>query len=185
MPRVTLLRPYAVRRYAAGEGVSRPQAGDFILTRDDYWFSRLVRVGQGLRFRGPERVYARWNHAAVVEDESGNLIEANDQGIVRTHLEWYRDVEYYYVRIEASAADRAQVTDFARWALGQRYGYLTLLSIAVALLTGGKLVLGLQGQYICSGLVARCLERAGYIFDKVPSEVMPADLARYFGVRGS
>jgi hypothetical protein len=35
---------------------------------------------------------------------------------------------------------------------------------------------------ICSGLTARCQERTNAIFNRTPSHIMPADLAKYYGV---
>jgi len=61
---------------------------------------------------------------------------------------------------------------------------MTDLCITIGLLTGGNLSFGFNGQAICSGLVARSLERMGYNFNpRNPSEIMPADLAAAFDVR--
>lgn len=57
-----------------------------------------------------------------------------------------------------------------------------IISIAISLLFGGKFTFGFDGQFICSGLVARSLERTNAIFDRSPSHIMPADLAKYFRV---
>ena len=35
-------------------------------------------------------------------------------------------------------------------------------------------------QFVCSGLVARALERTGSIFDRDSAHIAPADLAKYF-----
>ena len=45
------------------------------------------------------------------------------------------------------------------------------------------LAAGFAGQLICSGLVARALERTSVIFEEEPSHVTPAGLAKLFGVR--
>ncbi len=52
-----------------------------------------------------------------------------------------------------------------------RYGFLGI-SIVLTLLIGSRLALGVVGTAICSG----------FVFDKRPSHVMPADLARTFDV---
>jgi hypothetical protein len=59
---------------------------------------------------------------------------------------------------------------------------LTIVSIALSLLTGGKFTFGFDGQSICSGLVARALERMCAIFNRSSSHIMPADLAKYIEV---
>lgn len=81
--------------------------------------------------------------------------------------------------------DREEVVAFAQWAWEehQRYGFCTIASIFPGLLTGLKLSFGFDGQQICSGLVARALERTKMIFDITPSHVTPADLAERFEVK--
>ena len=66
--------------------------------------------------------------------------------------------------------------------VGNQYGYVTIVSIALGLLTSGRLTFGLSGTEICSGL-ARMLERGTYSWVDPPS-AMPADLARFFDAPG-
>jgi uncharacterized protein YycO len=179
----------SVERCPEGEAAVAFEAGDFILTHGDAWTSRLIRFGQGLRIHGDDRKYTHWNHAAIIVSGSGDLIEALGRGVSRTHLDTYRDSEYHLVRITASAEDREQAVAFAEWAAGspegdgrQRYGYLTIVSIAYTLATGGMFTFGIDGQAICSGLVARAMERVGAIFNRSPTHIMPADLAKYYQV---
>ena len=61
-----------------------------------------------------------------------------------------------------------------------QYGWLTIASIVLTLLTNSKLVFGMVGTAICSGFVAQALVRTGIIFDKPPSNMMPADLAQKY-----
>jgi uncharacterized protein YycO len=172
--------------FAAGEG-ARPgeyDPGDFILTHGSAFYSKLIRFGQRLRFRGQNQKYAWWNHAAMIISETGDLIEALGPGVEKTHIDKYKSTEYHLVRLGSLADrhDRQQVVAFAEWSLGEKYGWLTIVNIALALLFGGRFDFGIDGQTICSGLVARALERTNAIFDRAPSNIMPADLARYFNV---
>ncbi len=179
----------SVERWGAGEEAVEFEPGDFILTHGDAWTSKLIRFGQRLRIHGADRKYTHWNHAAVIVSDGGELIEALDRGVSRTHLSKYLEPEYHLVRIAASTEDRRQAVTFAEWAAGgpggdgrQRYGFLTIASIAYTLLTGGKFTFGIEGQTICSGLVARAMERTGAIFNRTPTHIMPADLAKYYAV---
>lgn len=172
--------------FAAGEG-ARPgeyDPGDFILTHGSAFFSKLIRFGQRLRFRGNDRKYAWWNHAAMIVSAQGDLIEALGPGVESTHIDDYKPTEYHLVRLGvlADRHDREQVVAFAAWCRGEKYDWLTIASIAFTLLFGGKFNFGIDGETICSGLVARALERSNAIFDRTPSHIMPADLARYFNV---
>jgi hypothetical protein len=73
---------------------------------------------------------------------------------------------------------------FAEYCLGESYGWLTIVSVALTLLSTCKIGFGVDGQQICSALVARCLERIGEIFkENEPWHLTPADLAKHFDVR--
>lgn len=160
-----------------------PRPGDFILTHGKSWTSRLIRFGERLRYRGADRKYARWNHAAIFVDAQGNIVEALGAGVQRRNISVYKDTEYHVVRLEnVSEDDRRQECGFAMHCLRDRYGYLTIVSIGLSLLTGSKFGFGVDGQEICSALVARSLERTGEIFPRDPWHIMPADLAKYFNV---
>ncbi len=71
---------------------------------------------------------------------------------------------------------------FAEWALrkGSSYSRLSTVSIALSMLTGSRLTFFIDGQFVCSGLVARARERTGSIFDRDSAHIAPADLAKYF-----
>lgn len=176
------LPPLSARRYGPGEEVADPQPGDFILTHNVIWSAKLVQFGQKLRYHGADSKYTRWNHTALIVDNQGSIIEALGRGISQTHISDYKPAEYYVVHIDATDADRQEAVAFARACLGESYGWLTLVSIALSLLTGAKFSFGFDGQQICSGLVARSLERTNAIFLPEPSHIMPAFLAQYFQV---
>ena len=116
----------------------------------------------------------------MITSEHGDLIEAVGAGVEEAKLPKYRNTEYHLQPIDAIAngEDREQAVAFARWSLGEQYGFRT----SSALLVGGKFSFGFDGQAICSGLVARALERTDAIFNGSPSHIMPADLAKYFDV---
>lgn len=170
-----------IERYGPGERCTTARPADFLLTHGDDWMDRAIQIGQGLRYRGADARFARWNHVALVADVA-TLVEAIGTGVVLSPLAKYDAVEYHLVRIEASAADRAEAVTFARACLQQGYGYLTVASIAFSLATGATLAFGFDGQQICSGLVARALERTTAIFKREPSHLIPADLAKLYGV---
>ncbi len=176
----------SVRRFGPGEAPERTayRPGDFILTHGASIFSYLIRFGQGIRFWGRDRPYTWWNHAALIVSEEGALVEALGAGVLRTSLTKYTPTEFHLVSIEgvANEHDREQAVRFAEWCVGMPYGYVTIVSIGLSLLTGGKFTFGFDGQAICSGLVARALERTNAIFNRTPSHIMPADLAKYFRV---
>ena len=171
-----------IQRYGPGEVAEQTQPGDFILTHGGKLYDRLTQWAQSLRMYGKARKYTRWNHAALIVDADGSIIEADGPGVCLAHLSKYQPTEYYLVHIEASDEDRGEEVAFARSCLGQPYGRLTICSIFLSLLTGTTLAFGLDGTEICSGLVAQALVRTNVIFDKDPTHIMPADLAKHFSV---
>ena len=176
-----------MKRFETGEAATEAdfEPGDFILTHSSACVSRIIRWGQSLRFWGRKRKYTWWNHAALIVSQQGDIIEALGDGVEKNELSKYTPTEYTVVRIHPdliTAEDRNEVVNYAEWALGQEYGYLTIISIALSLIFGGKFSFFIDGQSICSGLVARALERTKVIFDRSPSHIMPADLAFFFDV---
>ncbi len=172
----------SVERCGPGETVVDPEPGDFILTHGDAIISKIIRLGQRLRIHGTDGKYTHWNHAALIADTDGGVIEALGRGITRRDLSDYVGTEYHVVRIDAAKEDRAQAVAFAASCVGQPYAWFTIISISLSLLTGGKFSFGFEGQHICSGLVARALERTAAIFNRMPTHIMPADLAKYYDV---
>lgn len=180
-----------VTRYGPGDAPAalptgqRTSPGDFILTHRKALPSRLIAFGQGLRFRGQQRPFAHWSHAALIVGVRGELVEALGHGVERTSIDRYRDVEYHLVHIDASPVDRMRIVRYGEtmWRRHTRYGWLEILSLGLQLLTGARLALTTDGHMICSGLVATGLERTDAIFTRNAGCMMPADLAEFYGVR--
>src|SRR5438132_2012045 len=131
------VEPKAVEYYGPGQQPSNPpEPGDFILLHSKEIFARLIQIGQRLRFHGRNGQYCHWNHAALIVGDNGDIVEALGPKIRKGNLSKYEGREYQLVRIIADAQDRQEAARFALWCLPQRYGYLTIASIAVTLVTG-------------------------------------------------
>ncbi len=154
--------------------------GDFILIHGTNWYNRLIQFGQALRYHGKDKPYAQWTHVALIVDSDGYLIEALGNGIVKSHISKYKDFMKQIVHIEASNEDRQQAVAFAYSQLGDGYGWFTIVSIVFSLLTATKFSFNIDGQEICSGLVARALERTNYIPKRDASHISPCELAKQF-----
>jgi hypothetical protein len=190
-------REYRVVRYGPNESVPlsktdmsiavNPAAwpGDFALTHSSGVFGTLIRFGQRLRYWGKNKIFAHWSHAAIFVNDDGDIIEALGGGVQKRNISAYLKTEYVVVHLPQSTAnlDRSQSVEFAQHCLHEEYGWLTIVSIAITLVSGTKLNFVVDGQQICSALVARCLERIGEIFtENEPWHLMPADLAKHFRV---
>ena len=179
---------FHIEEFGPGISIQNPKPGDFVLTRGHEWTSVMIRVGERLRYRGDSRRFAHWNHAALFIDENGGIIEALGSGVQAGNISKYTPIDYKVVRLDSvSDEDRQHAVAFAQDCVKKhdKYGYLTILSIALSLLFGGRLGFGIDGQEICSGLVARALERTGEIFEDDPWHMMPADLAEAYKVEPS
>jgi hypothetical protein len=171
-----------VERFGRGATITNPRPGDFILTHGKAWTSRLIQLGQKLRIHGDDSKYTYWNHAAIFVNANGDIIEALGAGVRERNIRVYQPIEYHVVRIAAGTEDREEAVRFARSCVDEEYGWVTIASIAMSLLTGTKFSFGFDGQQICSGLVARAMERTWAIFSRMPANIMPADLAKYYQV---
>jgi uncharacterized protein YycO len=178
--------PSTVERFGPGEAVIKPQPGDFLLTHAAGFSSGLIRWGEKLRYRGPDAGYAHWSHAAMFVDSDGEIVEAILAGVQQRNVSVYKDTEYHVIRLtDATDKERAHAVAFAEHCLSDHYGYVTDLSLMFSLVTGRKFFFGEDGQMICSGMVARALERTGAIFQYDSWHMLPADLAEAFNVQGT
>ena len=171
-----------VRYLPPGDAPQTWTPGDFILVHSDSLSSRLVHLGQRFRIRGEDSRYTWFNHSALVASDTGDLVEAVGTGVIRSNAEMYRHKHYNVVRTGADPGDVKQVLQFADWVADNRarYGLLTIANLGLSLLAGAKLTFFIDGEFICSGLVARAMERTSTaIFNRDPVHITPADLAKY------
>jgi uncharacterized protein YycO len=145
-------------------------AGDFLLVHGRDFVDRLISLG----------TRSKWTHAALVVDEQGTLVEATSGGVHYAAISKYERYDRLLVRLPLSDEDRAEVHDFAVTMAEQheRYGFLTIAAIVLKLITRLRLVLKLDGTFICSEFVARALGQGGVIWERDPALMAPCDLAR-------
>jgi uncharacterized protein YycO len=174
-----------VERYGPGESATRFDPGDFILTHRYRPIAALIRIGQQLRFRGPDSVYARWTHCALVVADDGAIIEAESLGVERGRISKYTSREYHLVRLgpEFSHEGRERAISYANAQVGQAFGFLNLTAAALFLLFGLHVRLMRRNHQICSGLVVRALQKGGLLKDADPGLMLPADLAKIYDVK--
>ena len=159
--------------------------GDFILVSTRGVLAKFIRFGQFLRYHGQMKDYSFWNHAAMIIDESGTIIEAVGRGVRSSNISEYKDVEYYLVNTKLTKQNRDQVIVACKSFLKDQYGWFTIISIAIELVTGIKLQFSLNNSMICSAVVAQSLWAGGIIFNRNPYQMMPADLASAFNINST
>jgi hypothetical protein len=176
-------KPIAYKRCGPGESISDPRPGDIVLVRGAGWLGKSIRFFIRMRCRrNGDRSLAHWSHAGLIVSSQGHLIEVVPSGVVLNRLENYRAQEYHYVYLDLSATDRTRASHYAYSCVRQKYGRLSFVLLALAILTGDWFVVPDRGQQGCVALIARALQRAGVTFARRPTDMTPADLAKNFGV---
>ena len=65
--------------------------------------------------------------------------------------------------------------------MGDKYGVLNFIGLAIQSLFGWNLSLHMDGEFICSGLVSRATEKYIEAYPRSPENMMPGDLAFFWG----
>ena len=131
--------------------------GDLIFEHGRGVTSWLIRWAEKIRFRGSE-----WNHVAILCDQdldgSWWVIQAQGSGVRRVRLD-----ETVTHAIVSTSADRVDLLDFAHAKVGERYGFLTCVSIVLNLFTPAFIHIDFRrdGTLICSALAAQALMAGG------------------------
>ena len=170
-------------RCPPGEIVTGLRPGDLLLIRGPGWLGRLIRFFAWARFRKDYRYYGHWSHAALVVTPAGHLLEVHARGVGLCGIEKYRHTDFCYVRLDLDEAARLEAARYAYACRGQRYDIAGFLLLGISVLSGGRLRVRDNGRPGCVSLIARALGRAGVKFDRAPPELMPADLAKRFGIQ--
>jgi hypothetical protein len=170
-------------RCSPGKGIKDPRPGDVVLVRGTGWLGKAIRFFVRIRCRrNGDRRFAHWSHAGIIVSHQGHLVEVLHTGVVLSRIEKYRDQEYHYVYLDLSAADRTRASRYAYSCLRQKYGRLSFVLFAFAVLSGDRFEVPDRGQQGCVALIARALQAAGITFARRPTDMTPADLAKRFGV---
>jgi hypothetical protein len=170
-------------RCLPGEIVTGPlRRGDLLLIRGPGWLGWAIRVGAWIRFRNDDRRYGYWSHAALVVTDAGHLLEVHARGVGLFGIEKYRDVDFCYVRLDLPEEARRAAAGYAYAHLGERYDLVGCLLLGLTAVLCDLYRVPDTGKPGCVSLIARALQRAGMTFDRAPPDLMPADLAKRFGV---
>jgi hypothetical protein len=191
-----------LRRLSAQDAVRAFRPGDFVLTTSDGGMARLLGWATG----------GELNHAAIIIDPLGTVVEANPTFLADTRAfrtcsvaEYLRAGRPCWIGyVELREGTRQDVVAYAEHLLRARgtislagriwMALHTLLSIAPRalasryaglrgmrdVLEGHAVVLREEHCYAAAEFVARALERGGFIWDRDPAHVTPAELFRRY-----
>lgn len=164
-----------------GRMLLKPRPGDMLLTGGSGLIASSIEWAEARRY-GRDAPEARWSHAALLVSSSGDLIEATSRGMTKGSLATYTGRPHAIWRppYPQGGADRAVHTIACM--LGEPYGYLEIIALALAFATQTRWRFMQAGTRICSGAVAEALQAGG--IDMIPANAdtwdptwdSPADL---------
>lgn len=155
------------------------QVGDLVFCHSKGLVGWGIRAAQ--RLRNPSDA-ATWNHVATVVslDPEPIVIAAEGHGVTRRKLNEVAPGGKFVVVPHPWVQTSLQI-EFLTDVEGDKYGFLTIASCLLTLLTPESIAFRKPGTYICSGLAAMALtfggwENASKIKDVY--QVTPAELYR-------
>lgn len=157
--------------------MTTPQAGDVGLSTGTGFIDWCIRFGESRRYGRGSRE-ASVNHAFMVVDGSGGIIEAQGRGMVPATMTEYRTTAHLLIRPPYQDDGCVRAVAAMRDMCGSSYGYLEIACLGLAFLTQTKLRFGVAGEHICSGAVARALDRGGLDMGDDEEWDSPADVLR-------
>jgi hypothetical protein len=177
-----------VSHYPPGETPDVIVPGDFSLHRastnktrggETTALGKFIQAGERVRFGNSD--FARWTHSTLIVSEDGDIVEAIESGVGKRNIAEYENTDYMIVHVKATPEQRALACGFALSRVGDSYGIVNFIGLALQSLFGWTLSVHLGGQYICSGLVARATEKYIDGYPRTPEDMMPGDLAYFWG----
>lgn len=170
--------------HPAGETAKNLATGDFLLTGVAHQGPITAAIKLGSAIRGYDKPFRRFSHTALIIDGVGNVCEAVDKGVRFANISRFKDNDYVIVHTNVDEHDQKQILDYCNAVVAAKYtyGFVTFAGLGLYCLTGGQLCVQKAGTAICSGLVSEALTRAGYVWERPPYAMMPADLAKHFNV---
>jgi len=144
---------------------SAPKPGDLVFAHSTGILGRIIRMGERIRFKEG----SHWNHVAIVdrplEDGDFTIIQAEARGVTsdKRLSSIAPGGEFRIVRLPAGVS-RSKVLQFAHAQVGSRYGFLTIFSIAIDILTPFWVPsFRTRNSWICSAVAQESLRCGGWL----------------------
>lgn len=161
------------------------QPGDCVLADTRGAYGRLIQFGQALRWKR----HSRWHHGAIVTqiDPDGQVwcVQMAKHG-EKVKIEEIAPGRPLKIIPCPKGVDRKKSVDYANKIVGTDYGILTIVSIAITILTPGAFRIDFrhEGTLICSAAVARSWEHGGWDCPVDPFSITPAQIDELLGDTG-
>ena len=152
-----------------------PAVGDVALIATGGIFGHVIKLAQLLAG------YKDWryNHAAIVVDTSGGLIEASPRGVRRNNMRAYSNTKI--VQLHMLPADGERAASLAVSLIGKPYGWVDIAALAISILgykpAWVRRACLSTNTLVCSQLAAFAAEAGGVTRWGDPFWVVPAELS--------
>ena len=155
------------------------QAGDLVFCHSKGLVGKGIRLAEWIRFRRGDM----YNHVAIVDTQVPGsddwfVIQAEARGVTNLgRLSSIAPGGDYIVLPLPAGCDASKVIEFASDQVGRSYGFLTIASILVTLLSPKFVNVMLPNTWICSAVSAEALRFGGW-YHTWPDiyQVNPAEL---------
>lgn len=156
--------------------IPNAKPGDLVLCRQNTILDKIISVSQRLHTSSKA---SHWTHVAVVKDPTtGDLYEAVASGVQVGNISAYPD--HLVINLNIDDNDRAKMIAFCEHWLGAEYGFLTLLSIGLDLLTPAFFHFRSGDTFICSQYAGMAYAHTGWICPLIDeSHIMPSNIAEW------
>lgn len=156
-----------------------PEPGDIVFAHSNGIMGKAIRLGEWLRFRKG----STWNHVCFIDrvvDGVPYVLQAEPRGV--TVDKTLDSVGTYLLVKQPNGVDTSKVMFFARQQVGDRYGWLMIVALAVDIVTPSwfptfHLASRKKSAWICSVLTAEAMRFGGWyhpwasIYMVTPSQV--------------
>lgn len=151
------------------------QPGDigFLSKRGDI-IASLIRFAERRKYG--DVAASHYNHVFMCVDVDGTIVEALPSGVTVGNVSKYAGEDFVLKTPPYAPGEAANAVAAMRASVGDGYGFLTFVSVALTLMTGTRLRFGLAGTEICSGAAADALTRANVDCGEDETFDTPADL---------
>ena len=158
--------------------------GDLIFTRSDLWYSKFIRLAEGIDSGWGHNFY---NHVEVVTGFEGEAIGARGDGVRPRHISDFSDSYHAIAHLDMSAADFARGRAFLDRVLEDswEYDWTGIAGMVPYFVSAGRVIMVSAGSAaICSALAAEFdkTARGTYFPERHAAAMLPGRLARHYGV---
>lgn len=138
------------------------QPGDLVFSHGRGIIDWTIRAAEWVRFRRG----SKYNHVGMIgwqlKDGDWVVLEAESQGMTNATLTSLTSKGEVLITSPPPEVKRLRAIDFMNLQFGDRYGFITIVSVAISIILPGSIRLFRPGTWICSAVVAEALRFGGW-----------------------